>query len=282
MTNTVSPPKTRAQALRSFDVADFPVLTGREEEWRFTPLERLRGLADGSAAEKPGTAPTWRFEGLPVGVTAGHSASRDPRTGSVLVPFDRVSALAFTEHSNAFIIEVAADTVVEQPAVLSLIGGGAEGAAFGHTVIDVGALSESVLVVHQTGSVLFADNVEVLVGNSAQLTLVTIADWDSDSVQAQHVKFRLGRDAHVTHVQVTLGGDLVRQYTTAEYTGRGGDFEAFGLYFASGDMPNGSGQHQEHRLLVDHNVPDCRSHVTYRGALQGDGAHTVWVGYVLI
>jgi Fe-S cluster assembly protein SufD len=29
-------------------------------------------------------------------------------------------------------------------------------------------------------------------------------------------------------------------------------------------------------------VPDCRSYVGYRGALQGASAHTVWVGDVLI
>jgi Fe-S cluster assembly protein SufD len=29
-------------------------------------------------------------------------------------------------------------------------------------------------------------------------------------------------------------------------------------------------------------VPDCRSFVSYRGALQGRSAHTVWVGDVLI
>jgi Fe-S cluster assembly protein SufD len=52
--------------------------------------------------------------------------------------------------------------------------------------------------------------------------------------------------------------------------------EAWGLYFA------GAGQHMEHRLLVDHSVPDCRSYVGYRGALQGDDAHAVWVGDVLI
>ncbi|MDI5939589.1 SufD family Fe-S cluster assembly protein, partial [Micromonospora sp. DH15] len=40
--------------------------------------------------------------------------------------------------------------------------------------------------------------------------------------------------------------------------------------------------HLEHRQLVDHNVPDCRSYVGYRGALQGADAHTVWVGDVLI
>jgi Fe-S cluster assembly protein SufD len=103
-----------------------------------------------------------------------------------------------------------------------------------------------------------------------------VADWAGDAVQAQHVRFRLDRDARLTHVQVALGGDLVRQYTSVEYAGRGGDAELYGLYFADAD------QHLEHRLLVDHQVPDCRSLVSYRGALQGNGAHTVWVGDVLI
>jgi Fe-S cluster assembly protein SufD len=90
------------------------------------------------------------------------------------------------------------------------------------------------------------------------------------------VRIRLGRDARVLHVQVALGGDVVRQYTSVEYAGRGGDCEAYGLYFAD------AGQHLEHRQLIDHSVPDCRSYVNYRGALQGAKAHTVWVGDVLI
>ncbi len=49
-----------------------------------------------------------------------------------------------------------------------------------------------------------------------------------------------------------------------------------GLYFAD------AGQHLEHRLFVDHAEPNCRSRVTYKGALQGESAHTVWVGDVLI
>jgi Fe-S cluster assembly protein SufD len=116
----------------------------------------------------------------------------------------------------------------------------------------------------------------VVVGAGARLMLVTVADWAPDAVQAQHVKFRLGRDARLTHVQVALGGDLVRQYTSVDYAGRGGDAELYGLYFAD------AGQHLEHRLLVDHGVPDCRSYVSYRGALQGEGTKTVWVGDVLI
>ena len=140
----------------------------------------------------------------------------------------------------------------------------------------MGRFAEATVVFSQEGSATLADNVEVTVADGAKLTLVTVADWADDAVQAQHLKIKLGRDARVVHIQVTLGGDLVRQFTSVEYTGRGGEAELYGVYFAD------SGQHLEHRQLVDHNVPDCRSYVGYRGALQGEDAHTVWVGDVLI
>ena len=35
-------------------------------------------------------------------------------------------------------------------------------------------------------------------------------------------------------------------------------------------------------MFVDHNMPKTRSNVDYRGALQGEGAHSVWIGDVLI
>ncbi|MEJ3745448.1 Fe-S cluster assembly protein SufD [Actinomycetes bacterium KLBMP 9797] len=268
--------KTKAHQLRSYDVADFPTLVGLEEEWRFTPLKRLRGLAAAGAPQAVAPAPAIGYTDLPAGVTVSTVDKSDPRIGSVLVPFDRVSALAYGKAEKASLVAVAPEAVLDRPAVLRVEGAGAETASFGHTFIEVGRFAEATLVVEQTGSVTLADNVEVTVADGARLTLVTVADWAPDAVQAQHVKFRLGRDARVTHVQVSLGGDLVRQFTSVEYGDRGGDAELFGLYFAD------AGQHLEHRQLVDHGVPDCRSYVGYRGALQGEGAHTVWVGDVLI
>ena len=271
-TPTLAPPKTKSQALRSFDVADFPTLTGREEEWRFTPLKRLRGLV--ADAADGGVTPRYEYDGLPPGVSVSTVDRGDPRLGSVLTPFDRVSALAWAGFGSAVLIAVARGATPEQPATVRLVGGG--GLAFGHTYVEVGELAEATLVLEHTGSAWLADNVEVSIGAGARLTLVTVADWAADAVQAQHLKFRLGRDAKLTHVQVSLGGDLVRQYVSVDYTGRGGEAELYGLYFA------GAGQHFEHRMLVDHSVPDCRSYVGYRGALQGDDAHTIWVGDVLI
>jgi Fe-S cluster assembly protein SufD len=272
-TTEAGPPKTRAQALRSYDVADFPALTGREEEWRFTPLKRMRGLptADGDTDVVAGPKP--EYGQLPAGVTV--STGQRERAG-ILVPFDRISAFAYGRADQTLRIEVAAEAVLDEPAMVRVVGAGAEGISAGHTLIDVGRFAQGTLVLEQVGSTTLADNVEVVVGDGAHLTLITVADWAGDAVQAQHLKIRTGRDAKVTHIQVTMGGDLVRQYTTVEYADRGGDVEAYGLYFA--DAP----QHHEHRLLVDHGVPDCRSYVNYRGGVQGDGAHTVWVGDVLI
>ncbi|MET8283410.1 Fe-S cluster assembly protein SufD [Micromonospora sp. NPDC005174] len=268
------PPSTKSQALRSYDVADFPALTGLEEDWRFTPLKRLRGLV----GDAPAASGTVRHEhgDLPEGVSVTRIGRDDERVGSVLTPVDRVSALAYGAAPDALLVRVAQDVVLGEPVSLRVVGTGAEQPAFGHTFVEVGRFAEATLVLEHVGSTTLADNVEVAVADGAKLTLVTVADWADDAVQAQHLKIKLGRDAKVVHIQVSLGGDLVRQFTSVEYTGRGGEAELYGVYFADG------GQHLEHRQLVDHNVPDCRSYVGYRGALQGADAHTVWVGDVLI
>jgi len=263
------PPSTKSQVLRSFDVADFPALNGLEEEWRFTPLKRLGELVTASAVT--GVAPAVEHGELPVGVAVKHVDDAE----AVLTPFDRISALAYGSAAGATLIEVAPETSTGEAIVVRVVGKGGDAAA-ARTLVKVGAFAKVTVVLEQTGTALLADNIEVVLGDSAQLTFVTLAEWDAGAVQAQHVRFRVGKDARVQHVQVALGGDLVRQYASVEYTGRGGDAELWGLYFAD------SGQHFEHRQLVDHSVPDCRSYVGYRGALQGASAKTVWVGDVLI
>jgi Fe-S cluster assembly protein SufD len=268
-TEAIAPPSTKSQVLRSFDVADFPALNGLEEEWRFTPLKRLGDLVKSTSLT--GAAPSVEYGDLPAGVTVSSASSVE----DVLTPFDRISALAYGSAAGVTLIEVAAEAEPAEAAVIRLVGKGGDAAA-ARTFVKVGNFAKATIILEQSGSVTLADNIEVVLGDSAQLTFVTLAEWDRDAVQAQHVKFRVGKDARVQHLQVTLGGDLVRQFTSVEYAGRGGDAELWGLYFAD------SGQHHEHRQLVDHSAPDCRSYVGYRGALQGASAHTVWVGDVLI
>jgi Fe-S cluster assembly protein SufD len=160
--------------------------------------------------------------------------------------------------------------------VLERNGGGTTAATWGHLIVEVGANAAATVVIDHTGSATFGGVLSVLVGDGARLTLVSLQDWDSDTVHLEHHAAQVGRDASYTAVVVTLGGDLVRLTPTVHFTGPGANAELLGLYFAD------EGQHLEHRLFIDHDQPGCRSRVTYKGALQGDNARTVWIGDVLI
>jgi Fe-S cluster assembly protein SufD len=258
----------------SFDLADHAVPTGREEVWRFTPLKRLKGLHDG------------KFAGdgkLVVDVDAGSDVRvetvdrTDERLGSVYTPGDRVSAQAWQSFTQATVVTVPSEAVPADPVVVSVRGeAGTDEASFGHLFVDVQPHARVTMVVDHQGHAVNASNVEVRVGDGAALTMVSVQDWDDDAVQLAHQHARVGRDASFKHVVVTFGGDLVRLSSSVDYAGPGGEVEMLGLYFAD------AGQHLEHRLFVDHNAPNTKSNVEYKGALQGRGAHTVWIGDVLI
>ncbi|MGP4053330.1 Fe-S cluster assembly protein SufD [Mycobacterium sp. 4D054] len=269
----------KGELFSSFDVNAFEVPGGRDEIWRFTPLKRLRGLHDGSATPtgSAGIAVSER-----PGVTVQTVARGDERLGQAGVPSDRVAAQAFSSFDTATIVTVARDTEIAEPIEIGITGPGEGKVAYGHLQIRVEELSRAIVVVDLRGSGTYADNVEIIVGDSAGLGIIWIADWADDTVHVSAHHARLGKDAVLGHVNVTLGGDVVRTTANVRYDAPGGDAKMLGTYFAD------DGQHFEARLLVDHSQPNCKSDVLYKGALQGDpdskkpDAHTVWVGDVLI
>ncbi|MCV7344152.1 Fe-S cluster assembly protein SufD [Mycolicibacterium rhodesiae] len=269
----------KGEQFSSFDVDAFEVPGGRDELWRFTPLKRLRGLHDGSAVAN-GTAAITVTERP--GVTVETVRRGDERLGQGGVPSDRVAAQAFSSFNSATVVTVARDTEVAEPIEITVEGPGEGGVAYGHLQIRVEELSRAIVVVDLRGSGTYADNVEIIVGDSAGLGVIWIADFADDMVHVSAHHAKLGKDSVLGHVNVTLGGDVVRTSTTVRFTGPGGDAKLLGTYFAD------AGQFFESRLLVDHAQPNCKSDVLYKGALQGDpdsakpDAHTVWVGDVLI
>ncbi|MGW4561503.1 Fe-S cluster assembly protein SufD [Streptomyces sp. NPDC004561] len=263
---------TRMSAPPSFDVADFPVPHGREEEWRFTPLERLRGLHDGTAvATGDGVKVDVQ---APEGVTVETVGRDDARIGRAGTPVDRVAAQAHSAFEKAGVVTVPKEMVLTEPIRIAVHGEG--GVAYGHQVVELGAFAEAVVVIDHTGDAVLAANVDYVLGDGAKLTVVSVQDWDDKAVHVGQHNALIGRDATFKSFVVTFGGDLVRLHPRVAYAGTGGEAELFGLYFTD------SGQHQEHRLFVDHNTPHCKSNVAYKGALQGEEAHAVWIGDVLI
>jgi Fe-S cluster assembly protein SufD len=265
----VVPDSSRGDRPTSTDPEDFAVPTGREEEWRFTPVDAITGLfaperGDGARVDVR----------LPEGVTRRDAAADDPVRGAVARPGDRVAAAAFAAAGGAVVVEVPADAQVADPVRIDVHGTG--GRATEHLVVRAGRFSRSVVVVDHTGTGSHAGLLEADVADGADLTVVSLQRWDDSAVHVAQHDARVGRDARFKHVAVSLGGGVVRLSTNVRYAGPGGDAELLGVYFAD------AGQHLEHRTFADHDAPHCRSNVTYKGALQGETARTVWIGDVLI
>jgi Fe-S cluster assembly protein SufD len=256
----------------SYDLADHPVPTGREEIWRFTPLKRLRGILDGPASD---AHLSWETT-LPEGVTLSAITEEEAIELGELAPGDRPAALAAVNGGGAVLLDVPAEHTGEEPVWLRLHGSSVDDLVWGHLVLRIGNHADVTIVVEHTGSARYCALTSVLVGDGAKVNVLSLQDWDDDAVHLGRDGIRVGRDAFVRHTAISFGGDLVRMHANVEYDGPGGEAELLGLYFAD------EGQHIEHRLFADHTAPHTKSHVLYKGALQGQGAHTVWVGNVLI
>lgn len=261
------PLASASERFTAYDVEAFEVPSGREENWQFTPKRRLRGLWETTSFDAaPGIA-------VSEGATVETVGRDDARIGEGGVPADRIAAAAWSAFTEATIITLDG---TPEPVTVTVTGPGEGVVASSHLQIRTTPHAQATVVVEHQGSGTLADNLEVVVADGSTLRLIVTEEWADDAVHAGAHHYSVGRDAVLRAVSVQLGGDLVRVTGTVNYRGPGGDAELLGLGYAD------AGQHLEQRLLVDHGVPNCRSNVLYKNALQGKAAHTVWIGDVLI
>ena len=263
----------------SFNVEDFEVPGGRDEVWRFVSLRRLRGLHNGQFAPQ---APAQITVDAPSEVTVEQVALDDDRVTAAGAPVDRIAAQAWTSSENATLVSVPANVELNDTITITVTGAGTDVKTFGTIVVETGANSGATVLVRYEGSGTHADNVNWVIGEGSRVNAVIDAEWDLDAVHVGQQAIVVKRDATLRHHVATFGGEVVRISPRVSFEAPGGDAELTGVYFAD------AGQYIENRLLVDHGVPNCRSNVLYKGALQGDKAsglpeaRTCWVGDVLI
>ena len=171
------------------------------------------------------------------------------------------------------LISISAEDVSEVTITRDALGSGPRAA---HIVIEAAPFSKSTVIIRNTGDAQIVENVEILAGESSNLSVISVQQWNADSRHLGSHFVRVGRDASVKHVLVSLGGDVIRINPSAHLAEDGGSVELLGLYFAD------AGQHIEQQVYVFHDAAQTKSRVTYKGALQGKGARTVWIGDVLI
>ena len=268
----------RGARKRSFEVSDHEVPKSDVEEWRFTPLRRFAPLfQDVATDDREGDAAVDYQVTVPEGAPEISTlAPGEAPRGTVLVPEDLAAAVASARTAQALHLVAAKNVAYDEPFRVDVTGRGAERRANAHIVLEAKESSSATFVLNHAGSAQYAQNVEMIVGDNAQMTVITLHDWDDDAVHIATHHARVGRDATLKHVAVTLGGSAVRLNSIGEYAATGGEIEKLGLYFSD------ENQFFENRLFIDHSAPRCTSNVAYKGALQGKNARSVWVGDVLI
>ncbi|WP_257158264.1 Fe-S cluster assembly protein SufD [Corynebacterium cystitidis] len=274
-----TPNQTKGDLFSSYNVEDFDVPGGRDEVWRFISLRRLRGLHNGDFAPVAKANVDVQATGNVKVETVAPSDERLQAAGGAV---DRVAAQAWTSVEDATIVTVPANEAIDEPIVITITGAGESVTSFGAVLVQTETGSDSTVVVQYQGSGTHADNVNFILGDNSRLDVVVDANWDEDALHLGQQNVVVGRDATLRHTVATFGGEIVRIVPRVKFTAPGGDAELLGVYFAD------DGQYIENRLLVDHAVPNCRSNVMYKGALQADKhsklpeARTCWVGDVLI
>ena len=265
------PIQTRSERIRSTKVADFPAISRREEQWKYTTSEQILGLDEDALTEFLGDIETKK----PDNVTTAWVGEEHAAFGGAGIPEDRPSAAAWESAEQAYLISLPKNEKLDCEVQVSLTSHDFTPSAL-HLIVEAQAGSEGTVIIDHKGDAALSENLEIIIGDNAHLTVVSIQDWNDKSVHLSAQFAKLGRNASLKHVVVTLGGKVVRVTPNAVFGAPNSSVELLGLYFAD------AGQQLEHRLFVDHAVPNCRSRVTYKGALQGKNAHTIWVGDVLI
>ena len=263
------PVQTRSDRFASVNVADFGPVTGREAVWKLSPVKKFTDLTAGVLDGSEYPVESSRV----AGVSVAWVDRTDPRIGSAGAPEERASANAWSSFEKALAITISGEEAKEVTVTRAGLGSGARGA---HTIIEAKPFSQAILILENTGAARLSENVEIILGESANLTVVSLQEWGDTAVHLTNHFATIGRDARLKHIVVSLGGSIVRVNPSVRLAGIGSDTELLGLYFAD------AGQHLEQQVFVNHVAPNSRSRVTYKGALQGQGARTVWIGDVLI
>jgi Fe-S cluster assembly protein SufD len=301
----------RRAALRTYEATPFP--TSRDELWRYTDLRRfaIDGLTpverphDSRVPERIAMRITDSdAEGVMV-LKGGEVVLTDRRIAEAGVVFTdlrtavrqhedlvrrhlysvvsaghgKYAALNAAFWANGAFLYVPKDVEVALP-----LG------AF--TTADHGGLSSgrTLIVVERNAKVTFLDEytsepfderlvhtgaAEIVLADGAKLRYVALQNWSRSVVQLNTIRARIGRDARLESLTVSLGGDAARAQVEVQMDGAGAESEMLGLYFAD------EGQHYNQYTVQHHASHHALSDLLFKGALR-DASSAVYSGVIIV
>lgn len=247
----------RGEAFAVFEAKGFP--TVRNEDWKYTNVAPFAGLDwavdDSSIAVG---------QEVPVDLLASFKVDRNGFTAL---------NLAF---ANVAVLRISKDTVIEDPVVFSFEGEQGK-AIFPHIMVIAEAGSKATIVETYASTAKSFTNaaVQVFVEDNANLTHYRVQKDSPEAFNYGVTEVSLGRGSSYDSTNINMGGGLSRHDIDVKFRAEGGEAWVDGLYMLEGS------QHHDTHSIIDHVVPNCFSHQTYKGALN-DKSRAVFNGKVFV
>ena len=301
----------RRAALRTYAATPFP--TNRDEVWRYTQLDRfaidgldlVEGPRDDAVVDRVAMRITDSdaeaalvikngevvrraghvgqggvvFTDLRTAVRDHEALVREHLYSVVNATMSKAAALDAALWTNGTFLYVPRDVEVALP-----LGT--------FTTADRGGLSagRTLIVVDVNAKVTFLDEytsepigerlahhaaTEIVLKDGAKLRYVSLQNWSRDVMQQNKIRARLGRDARLESLTVSLGGDAARAEVEVRLEGSGAESEMLGLYFAD------EGQHFNQYTVQHHATDHGLSDLLFKGALR-DASTAVYSGVIVV
>jgi len=171
----------------------------------------------------------------------------------------------FVEIAEPFVVDfsLSGDEVIRTPHLL--------------VVLEEGARANVVkrLISPEEGEVLAVDAENLIIGDAAGLTLVTVQRLNDESLVFSNSRGDIGRDAQLHRTEAAFGADFVKTRFASDLVGAGADAALNGLYFATDE------QHMDLRTVQSHAAPRTSSRAFYRGAVRGE-SHSIYQGLITV
>lgn len=238
----------RERAFAAFTDKGFPSL--KDEDWKYTNVS-------------PIAKETWKT------ATAGIELEHEDagiRAHELLERFkyDRNGLTALNlAMAEIAVIKIAKDTVVDEPIELNFAA--AEGTAiFPHVVVIAESGSKATIVESYSSEARSFTNaaVQMLVEDNASLKHYRVQKDSPEAFNYGVTEVTLGKGSFDS-TNINLGGAISRHDIELKFTAEGGEAWVDGLYMLDGE------QHSDTHSTIDHAVPNCISHQTYKGVLNG-------------
>lgn len=249
----------REEAFSYYAAKGFP--THRDEEWKYTNVTEI-------------AKQDWRCgqfsESLPDG---------DERPLAMLQNF-QFARNGFTALNLAFadvsVIVIPRETSVEKPIELNFVSREGEMLA-PHVIVIAEAGSKATIVESYKSDARSLTNsaIQIVVEANANLTHYRVQKDGNDAFNYGLTEVTVGPSARYDLTSVNLGSAISRHDVDAKLIAEGGEVFVDGLYMLSGS------QHHDTHSVIDHMVPNCKSHQTYKGVLN-DSSRGVFNGKVFV